>query len=235
MNGLLVVFLISAVLEWAGEHRKERWLIYISKPVALIALMVWVWARIGETGANLTGRKFGLVWFVIGLGLCLVGDVFLMLPERFFLPGLVAFLLGHVAYIVGFAPEFPPQRAVVPGLIVLLFVGVVSVFITRKLVQGWRVGGKNQMIGPVVGYAVVISVMLYGALTTLLVHDWNYLAALPVSLGAVLFYLSDILNAWDRFVVKLPGGRVKIMMMYHLGQMAITVGAVMQFLYRPEA
>lgn len=235
MDGLLVVFFTAAVLEWVGEHRENQRLIYASKPVALLSLMVWVWVRMGAAGVRMTSLKPGLTWFVMGLGLCLLGDVFLMLPpERFFLPGLGSFLLGHVAYTVGFKPEFPPERAVLPGWILMVLVGLVSASITRRLIRGLRAGGRGRMVGPVVVYAVVISVMLYAALTTLLVFRWHYSAALLVSVGAVLFYVSDILNAWDRFVLKLPMGRVKIMMTYHLGQLGIAAGVVVHYLVRPE-
>ena len=42
-------------------------------------------------------------WFVAALVLCLIGDVFLMLPQDLFVFGLASFLLGHLAYIVGHA------------------------------------------------------------------------------------------------------------------------------------
>ena len=42
-------------------------------------------------------------------GLCLAGDVLLMLPGNLFVPGLAAFLAAHVLYIVGFLqPPSPP-------------------------------------------------------------------------------------------------------------------------------
>ena len=235
MDAFLIVFIVAALLEWISEYRKSQRLIYFSKPVALLSLIGWVWVRMGVEGASFTSLKFGLNWFVIGLVLCLVGDIFLMLPVRFFMPGLVAFLFGHVAYIVGFSPKFPPDQAVVPGWIVIGMVGLASVSITRKLVIGLQAGGKRRLIGPIVVYAGVITVMLYGAITTLLVNNWHFLAALPVSVGAAFFYVSDVLNAWDRFIVKLPKGRLTVMILYHLGQAAIAIGAVSHFLYKPDS
>ena len=41
-------------------------------------------------------------YLFIGLIFCLVGDVCLALPEKFFKAGLVAFLFGHVFYLIGF-------------------------------------------------------------------------------------------------------------------------------------
>jgi uncharacterized membrane protein YhhN len=114
----------------------------------------------------------------------------------------------------------------------ITMIAIVSVTVYRRLVLGLKASGKNRMILPVFVYAVIISYMLYAALNTLLINDWNYAAALPVSIGALLFYVSDILNAWHRFVVELPAGRLKIMSTYHVAQIALTAGVIIHFFYR---
>ena len=44
--------------------------------------------------------------------------------------------------------------------------------------------------------------------------------------GAALFVASDSMIAWDRFVGKVAGGTVLIMVTYHLGQAALVVSLV---------
>ncbi|MBU0512106.1 MAG: lysoplasmalogenase, partial [Chloroflexi bacterium] len=78
-------------------------------------------------------------------------------------------------------------------------------------------------------YALIISIMLYSALTTLLDDQWHYTSALWVSVGALLFCVSDIMNAWVRFVGPITNARVKIMLTYHLAQIALALGAALHF------
>ena len=158
-----------------------------------------------------------------------------MLPEKFFLPGLIVFLFGHIFYIIGFGKLVPPARNYIPGFILFLLVFLVSLTAYKKLKAGLIKSGQKKFTIPVAIYALVISVMLFSALIPLLDREWHYSAALLVSLGALSFYISDIMNAWLRFVGFIPDGRLKIMMTYHFAQLAITIGAVMHFLYPPES
>jgi uncharacterized membrane protein YhhN len=59
--------------------------------------------------------------------------------------------------------------------------------------------------------------------------DWNAAAALLAALGAFLFFLSDILLAWDRFVTPVRNGRLFNMILYHLGQLMLITGVLLQF------
>ncbi len=234
MYGVLLSALFLAILEWIGEHKRIRWLIYLTKPLVLLTLLIWIEAQIRLSGFAHAGFGTPLGWFLVGLVCCLIGDIFLMLPERFFLVGLVAFLLGHIAYILGFQWGIPPQRALVPAILMAAIIILVSATVYQKLAQGLRASGKNRMILPVFIYACVISYMLFAALSTLLIHDWYFAAALPASFGALLFYISDILNAWHRFVEELPAGRLKIMSTYHLAQFGLAVGVVIHFIHQIE-
>jgi hypothetical protein len=55
------------------------------------------------------------------------------------------------------------------------------------------------------------------------------MAALLVALGAFLFYLSDIILAWMKFVAPIQNGRIYNILAYHLGQIALIAGVVLQF------
>jgi len=58
---------------------------------------------------------------------------------------------------------------------------------------------------------------------------WRAGAAILVSLGALLFYASDILLAWNKFVSPIKHGRMFNIGAYHLGQIGLIAGVVMQF------
>jgi hypothetical protein len=71
--------------------------------------------------------------------------------------------------------------------------------------------------------------MLLSALMKLTDLSWNATAALLVGLGAFLFYMSDIILAWTKFISPVQHGRIYNILSYHLGQIALIVGVVLQF------
>jgi uncharacterized membrane protein YhhN len=73
------------------------------------------------------------------------------------------------------------------------------------------------MAAPVGAYMLVISAMVASAVGTGL--------ALAVA-GAVLFYVSDALIAWTRFVHDLPHGRLAVITTYHVAQALLVLSLV---------
>ena len=71
--------------------------------------------------------------------------------------------------------------------------------------------------------------MLLSAMLKLNDLTWNASAALLVSLGAFLFYISDIILAWNKFVSPIQHGRIYNIAAYHLGQILLIAGVVAQF------
>ncbi len=158
---------------------------------------------------------------VIGLVLCLVGDVCLAFPQRaMFRSGLVAFLLGHVAYIVAFASAAHPNW----GLWIVAVVALpVSSLVYIKL-QPFLGAMKT----PVMAYVVVITLMVIAAGGVF--GDWqmNVLGRFLVLNGAFSFYLSDIFVARQRFVQQAFWNRLIGLPLYYLGQfqIAYTTGLI---------
>jgi len=141
--------------------------------------------------------------------------------------GLIAFLVAHVAYLIGFNTPFPET----PGIWafgIAIVVGLSAVRLLRRIVAGVRTK-QARLVTPVIIYSTVITLMLLSALFTLFRPDWNSSSAYLVSLGAFLFYLSDIILAWNKFVAPIKNGRMLNIGLYHLGQIAIVAGVAMQF------
>lgn len=222
--GLIVVLAVAAV-DWAAVARGWKKVEYLAKPWTLAALFLFlVQFGLAETGFG----SLPLVFFGLGLLFSLAGDVFLMLSDRWFLPGLVSFLLAHVAYIIGLNLPLPQVSLLWSfGLAILL--ALTASRLLRRIVEGLRAKGLARLAGPVVLYGTVITVMLLSALLTLYRADWTTAAAGLVSLGAILFYLSDILLAWNKFVTPVRNGRLANMVTYHLGQIALVAGVIIQF------
>jgi uncharacterized membrane protein YhhN len=226
---LLILSMLLAVVHWYAVIEESRWLIYITKPAMMVALLAWVWTTSDLPRLISIPGAFSLLWFVLGLAFSLLGDVLLMLPDRFFPAGLVAFLVGHVFYILGFGRLLPPPGAYLVAIFLVVVVAAVSFWVVRRLFAGMEASGKTRLKVPVGIYALVISVMLFTAFLRLLDGNWATTYALFVGLGALLFYVSDVMNAWVRFVGPISMGRFKIMATYHVAQIGLAVGATLHF------
>ena len=213
----LVIVLILAVLDWIAVYRKSKTLEYIFKPATMLGILFWIWQS--------TGFGESMLWFTLGVVFCLAGDVFLMLPRDRFIFGLVAFLTGHICYIIGLNNQ-PPYFNLWGGFLII-FLGLYLAWLFPKLASSLKTKGKDGLKIPVLLYALVISLMVYSAMMTWTRPDWQTQASLSVSLGAILFYISDSILAWDRFVNPISNGRLKNMISYHLGQVGIILGAIL--------
>lgn len=219
---LLTIGLFIAALDWIAVARQFKPLMYFAKPATMLVLLGWLWLVTGFQGIT--------AWFALGLVFSLAGDVFLMLPREQFIAGLVSFLLAHLAYIVGFNLSPPPLA--LASLLVVIMVAIPGVQIFRRIREGLVTRGRQKLSLPVLLYSVVISVMLISALLTLVRPDaeWRPGPALLVSAGAFLFFISDTLLAWNKFVTDLPGGRTLVHITYHLGQYALITGVALNVL-----
>jgi uncharacterized membrane protein YhhN len=200
---LLTLTLAAATLDWIAVRHDNRTLEYVCKPLTLATLTL---AALALDPRDPAVRA----WFVVALLLSLVGDVLLMLPRDLFAPGLGAFLLAHVAYIVGLVLDGVTPGALLVGLAI---VTVVLVTIGWRLVNGVR-ETEPALAGPVTAYMIVISAMLVCAVGT------RHPAAI---VGAGLFYTSDALIGWNRFVRRQEWGDLAIIVTYHLGQILLVL------------
>jgi hypothetical protein len=73
--------------------------------------------------------------------------------------------------------------------------------------------------------------MVYSALLTLIRpnSEWIPLASLLVSFGAILFYISDALLSWNKFVTPIKNGNLFAIVTYHIAQITIILGAGINF------
>lgn len=212
-HGSFVISLILALIDWLAVARHQKRWEYVSKPATLVAVLVAAWL-LTQGPHDVWQARF----FLPGLAFSLAGDVLLMLPgERFFLPGLASFLLGHVCYIAGLNPTLPPW----PALVVLAVVAVVGVTLYREIAAGLRRQGQTSLLVPVALYSLALSLMLSSAWATLFRPEWAPLRRGWVVGGASLFFASDAMLAWDRFVIPSPSAGLRVIATYHLGQMAL--------------
>lgn len=200
---------------WSGKRQLE----FVAKPAVMLCLSLWLYLSTGWQGAAL--------WFGLGALLSLAGDVFLLGLDRFFVFGLAAFLLAHIAYLVGFNTPLPPVT--MWSLLLAVIIGVSGMRVMRRLLMGVHASGQSRLAIPVALYGAVITLMLLSALLTLSNAQWSALASVLVSLGALFFYASDIVLAWNKFIQPMPRGRMLNIGLYHIGQILLIAGVVLQF------
>lgn len=204
-----VYLLIRA--EFADDRRR----IYLWKPLST-GLVVLV-ALLSLRGDGPWSPVY--TWGVLaGLGLCMAGDLFLMFPKnrQAFLAGLVFFLLGHVAYAVTFAllSGFHPADWV-SGAILLAAGAGFFLYLRPHL---------GSMQGPVIAYILVISFMVNRGAAAFWSDAFTPAQAWMIFLGAVLFYVSDVILAVARYVRPFRTNRISLAF-YYGGQALIALAA----------
>ena len=195
---LLALTAAIAVVDWIAVVHSSMRIEYVAKPLVMVALILVALALTPVSGLQR--------WFVIGaLVLGLVSDVFLMLPGDLLLPGLIAALVEHIAYIAGFR-----ARALdVTWLLVGAAIAIASAAIFVPILYRSLRRNHPRLVGPVLAYVAVFVVMVASAGGT---------ASLVALGGALLFFYSDALLGWYRFVGPLSWGRPVNIVAYHAGQ-----------------
>ena len=209
-----VAFLIPVVVGLAVflAAERHRWpiLAVIGKSLASLGFLVLGWSRL-RAGSTVDA------YLVLGLALCLAGDL-VLLARRLFAAGLAAFLLGHLAYLAAFHALVPARE--------WRFALAAPVVSASVLVTVWLWPHLGRMGPAVLAYVAVITAMVWGALAT------GVSGPLPASAagGAVLFYLSDLAVARQRFIRPSFSVRAVGLVAYYVGQVLLAgaVGATVQ-------
>jgi uncharacterized membrane protein YhhN len=144
----------------------------------------------------------------LALAWSFVGDV-LLIPKDSrlaFMLGIAAFLLSHLGYVMVFRMRGVDMTAVLAAGLGLL---IAAVFIWRWLSPHVRGG----MRPAVIAYVAVITLMVAFAVGTTVLRP----APLPL-LGALLFWLSDLTVARQRFVAPSFWNRVVGLPLYYGAQ-----------------
>lgn len=207
-TGACLIALGALLAAERGGSRRGR---YLAKPLASAAFIA-VALACGATGVGYER------WILIGLVLGAGGDVALMLRgDRAFLIGLVLFLLGHLAYVVAChqvvaIDQWGGAHAVPP----IAVAGVVLLWLWPHL---------GSMRVPVIGYVLVITAMVIGAVTPLRLGAESA-AAWLLAVGAVAFFASDLAVARERFVAPGFGNRAWGLPAYYGGQLLLAWSAI---------
>ncbi|MCP4902965.1 MAG: lysoplasmalogenase [bacterium] len=204
--GTAMYVAVSLLVE--AERRQSRRLAWLSKPTASLTFVAIGFARwyAGDPIAS---------WMIAALVLCAIGDI-LLIEDASFDFGLAAFLLGHVAYVTAFASAFPVSswpRAFAAALVTFA-VGVLC----------WLWSHIRARRATVSTYIFLITFMVWGALAV----SNTGAAPLRVAIGAILFFVSDLTVARNRFLKREFVNRAIGLPFYYTGQLllALSVGEI---------
>ncbi len=205
-----VLLPVLLYFERSGDRRG-----LVPAKLALSALFV----AVGMVQPDTVPGYGGIV--LAGLTFSLLGDLFLALQgRRAFLAGLVAFLIGHIWYVFAFAS--------VADVAPWAFVGWLLIGAVSGAVYAWLKPHLGSLRRAVIAYVVVISLMVAAAMGVAGNPDWSLAGRAMVLVGALMFYLSDLFVAKDRFMGRDFANRRIGLPLYYGGQflIALSIGAL---------
>ena len=200
--------LLAAILTITVDMIGLRPATYILKPVTILLIMAIVLAAREHPSARYQRT------LLVGLILSLLGDILLALPQDLFIFGLVSFLLAQICYIYAFSSvqgfDRSPARAL-PFLIIGILLAAIL----------WVDLGEMRI--PALIYMVVILIMAWQAM-----GFWRLTGdkrAFLAFAGAVLFVISDLSLAVNRFVSPFEWSSILVLGTYYPAQWLIGLSA----------
>lgn len=208
LPGLAVALLalgaiLGAVLAGPAPADGWQWLHWVCKPLTTVVILGTTW----RIRLPLSARYRS--WIVVGMLFSLGGDIFLMLPQDAFVPGLVSFLIAHVCFIRALLDDarFAPRPL---AFLACLGYGAINLWLLWPSLP-------PALYAPVMVYVAVLATMAGQAVSRAWWHGGDDLAgpARWAAVGALLFMLSDTLIAWNRFRLVIPLAALWILVTYY--------------------
>lgn len=197
-----IVTLVATAVLVASEWRGSRLGIWVCKPIASLGFVGFAWALGHEADYA--------VWLLGAACACALGDI-LLIPndERAFQAGVASFGFGHALYAVAFAQRGVQAAATLGAAVVLAAVAL--------RVYRWLSPGVPAALKPAVSaYCAIITAMVAVALgTSIATGDPRFGG------GAVMFFVSDLSVARDKFIAPEFANRAWGLPLYYTAQLVL--------------
>lgn len=208
---------VLTISNWFGAAGQKRHLYYTTKPLVLIALLLFF-----SNKGGLDPQRWP---FFLGLVFSLLGDI-LLIPRAtgWFIAGIWAFLLAQIAYIIGFNRYALELTALVIGLAIWLLVSLAWVRYVRARTEKYpemKVARRS-----FIPYGVILLAMAASAVLCFWRPAWPALPAGLAAAGGLSFLLSDTLLAADRIGKRFPLARFWVISTYHIAQFLLVAAAL---------
>ena len=224
---LIGLVFIVFLLDWLAIAFSWRKAECILKPLAMVLVIVWTLTASGW------GFDMLIILLVVAQVFGLIGDIFLLLSPRWFLIGLSAFLAGHLMYIGMMVWHiynsvsqngFKSHTGWWVVLSFLLWAAMLVLFYRIIAPKSPRLTMPLMLWIPIQAYGWILGSLVVASIVVIATAVDASLMMLFLLIGALLFFTSDSLLAYDRFKRKMPKVRVWIMITYHLAQLSLAVG-----------
>jgi uncharacterized membrane protein YhhN len=199
---LVATTLLATALLVLSDRMAWRVGVWVWKPLASLGFIAAAWTRGIDTPSDR--------WLLAALVACALGDL-LLIPEhgRAFLAGIASFGVGHALYLVSFALRGVQLASAAVALVLLAWLA--------WRVYRWLAPGVPPPLRPaVVGYCAIIAAMVAVACGTSVAT-----ADLRVGAGALMFFISDLSVARDRFVAPGFSNRAWGLPLYYAAQLVL--------------
>lgn len=206
----ILFFLVTLLIR--AEFAENLTQIYIFKPLSTLTVIFI--ALIPVFSQNLVSPIY-FYFILAGLLFSFGGDVALISKsKKAFMLGLVFFLVTHIIYTIAFSIPYQLIRHdLIPGVILSTIAAIVYAYLFKGL------GGLKL---PVLFYVIIITVMLNRAFASLYNEYFSFTRAVFITGGAVLFYLSDLILAINKFRHPFKLNRISLAF-YYSGQLLIAL------------
>lgn len=203
---LFVTLLIRA--GFAGNQKQ----VYVFKPLS--TTLVIIVAALSCFVADNYNLSYTLA-IILGLLFSFGGDVALMFKsKRAFMIGLILFLIAHVIYSIVFTVYSGFVEGDLISALILILLAIIIYF--------YLYPGLEEMKIPVLIYIFVISFMMNRAISTFSGEFFNNTQAVLISIGAGLFFISDLILAINKFKKPFKYHRISLAF-YYSGQLLIAL------------
>jgi len=203
---LFVTLLIRA--GFAGNQKQ----VYVFKPLS--TTLVIIVAALSCFVADNYNLSYTLA-IILGLLFSFGGDVALMFKsKRAFMIGLILFLIAHVIYSIVFTVYSGFVEGDLISALILILLAIIIYF--------YLYPGLEEMKIPVLIYIFVISFMMNRAISSFSGEFFNNTQAVLISIGAGLFFISDLILAVNKFKKPFKYHRISLAF-YYSGQLLIAL------------
>jgi alkenylglycerophosphocholine/alkenylglycerophosphoethanolamine hydrolase len=192
--------LIGSYLFFAGSAVWAKYsspkLFRILKPAPLFLLILF---------SVVTSQSYLLI---VALAFSLFGDIFLLNKEKFFVQGLISFLIAHLFYLSLFIKSESnpnPIIGVIMTIIAVFYFGYLKKYLGKYLY-------------PVFLYLTVILLMVIFAAG---INNGNRVI---ISTGAILFFISDGILAFNKFIKQFNLADFLVLSTYYTAQLLLVWG-----------
>lgn len=218
MTGFLIYFMALSLIHLFFCYFEMRVLRMITKPLILLSLSVFYAFHAKPVDPMV------LIALICGL----VGDVFLMLDDRFFLPGAFSFTVGHGFYIYAICARMQgdlKQHIITAAIALTAYIVIVGMS-SAKLEKHVENKSFKALMPTYLGIVAIVNVLAWVNLISRIASGEGAFYASLILLGSMFFLTSDTILARAMFIKDVKRHNFPVMITYISAQALLCFGFI---------